>query len=109
MATGQEHCKSALAMVENFDFSSDGLPEAESFRRYAELYGYGADVLRGAGPFRARVKAWRLHGLLLYDRFLSGVVHARSDRVGGDGFTHLVISLVLEGRITGSAASGFDG
>jgi AraC-like DNA-binding protein len=94
-------------MSENFSFSSLGLPEAEGFRRYAELYGHGADVSRGSGEFRAQVRAWRLHGLIIYHRTLSGVIHSRAERVAKDGFTHFVISLVLEGRVTGGAASGF--
>lgn len=94
-------------MSENFSFSSLGLPEAEGFRRYVELYGHGTDVSRGSGEFRAQVRAWKLHGLILYDRALSGVIHSRAERVARDGFTHFVISLVLEGRVTGGAASGF--
>lgn len=94
-------------MLEVFTFSSDDLPEAEAFSRYAELYGIGTDVSRGSGPFRARVRAWRLKGLIIYDRALSGVVHSRAERIARDGFDHFVISLVVEGRVTGGVASGF--
>lgn len=95
-------------MSDVFSFSSDGQAEDEGFRRYAELYGIGADVSRGDGPFRARVRAWRLQGLIIYDRDLSGVIHSRAERIAGDGFDHFVFSLVLEGRVTGGAASGFE-
>lgn len=91
-----------------FSFSSDGLSQDEAFRRYAGLYGIGTDVSRGGGPFRAQVRAWRLQGLIIYDRDLSGVIHSRTQRIAGDGFDHFVFSLVLKGRVTGSAASGFE-
>lgn len=95
-------------MSDVFNFSSDDLPQDEAFSRYADLYGIGTDVSRGTGPFRARVRAWRLQGLIIYDRALSGVIHSRAERAGRDGFDHFVFSLVLEGRVTGGAASGFE-
>lgn len=95
-------------MPERFSFNSDTLPHEEAFQAYALLYDRGSDVTCGDGEFRAQLWAWRLEGLLLFDRRLSGVVHSRSARTGTDGFDHIVLSLVLSGRVTGGPASGFD-
>lgn len=94
-------------MSERFSFNSLTLPEDEAFAAYARLYDNGSDVSRGAGAFRAEVRAWRLEGLLLFERRLSGVVHSRNARAGSDGFDHVVLSLVLSGRVVGGRESGF--
>ncbi|WP_332676293.1 helix-turn-helix domain-containing protein [Brevundimonas sp.] len=95
-------------MSERFSFSSQSIPGEDAFAAYALLYDSNSDVTRGAGEFRAEVRAWRLEGLLLFDRRLSGVVHSRNARGGADGFDHVVLSLVLSGRIEGGPESGFD-
>lgn len=94
-------------MSERFNFNSDALPREEAFQAYALLYNNGSDVTRGEGEFRAEVRAWRLEGLLLFERRLSGVVHSRGARAATDSFDHIVLSLVLSGRVTGGQASGF--
>lgn len=94
-------------MSERFTFNSDTLPNEEAFAAYALLYDNGSDVTRGQGPFRAEVRAWRLEGMLLFERRLSGVVHSRSARAATDGFDHVVLSLVVSGRVVGGEASGF--
>lgn len=95
-------------MLEHFGFSSDQLAESDAFDQYARLYANGSDVTRGTGPFRASVKGWRLEGVLLFERHLTGAVHSRTARAGRDGFDHLVVTAVLEGCVIGSAESGFD-
>lgn len=95
-------------MSERFSFNSDTLPEEDAFAAYALLYDNGSDVTRGAGAFRAEVRAWRLEGLLLFERRLSGVVHSRNARAVTDGFDHVVLTLVLSGRVLGGADSGFE-
>ncbi|KQY75466.1 hypothetical protein ASD25_13100 [Brevundimonas sp. Root1423] len=72
------------------------------------LYDGGLHITRGAGEFRAEVRAWRLESLLLFDRRLSGVVHSRNARAGNDGFDHVVLSLVVSGRVVGGPESGFE-
>jgi AraC-like DNA-binding protein len=94
-------------MPDQFQFSSVGLTDDEGFRDYAQLYSGGSDVSRGEGSFHARVRAWRMDNLLLFERILSGVIHARTGRAATDGFDHIVITLVLSGRVTGSQESGF--
>lgn len=94
-------------MPERFSFSSDALPEEEAFQAYALLYDNGSDVSRGEGPFGAQISAWRLDGMLLLERRLSGVVHSRRARVGTGGFDQVVLSLVLSGQVVGEDASGF--
>ncbi len=93
-------------MRDRFEFNGDGT-EA-SFAAYVELYGHGSDVSRGDGAFEARVRGWRMDSLLLFDRWLNGVVHSREARAAQDGFDHFVVTLVVEGELIGSAASGFD-
>lgn len=94
-------------MNERFSFNSQSLSGEDAFAAYALLYDNGSDVTRGGGEFRAEVKAWRLEGMLLFERRLSGVVHSRSARAATDGFDHVVLSLVLSGRVLGSPDSGF--
>ena len=95
-------------MPDQFQFSSAGLSEGEAFDRYVRLYSGGSDVSRGEGDFHARVRAWRMDNLLLFERILSGVVHARTGRASTDGFDHIVITLVLAGRVTGGPESAFE-
>lgn len=90
-----------------FDFDS-AEHEGDGFEAYRALYSVGSDVARGRGPFRARARAVRLDSLILYEREMTGVVHARSARVAADGFDHFALHLVLEGRLIGSAESRFD-
>lgn len=94
-------------MPERLSFSSDALPEDEAFQAYRLLYDNDSGVTRGEGPFRARINAWRLDGLLLFERRLSGVVHSRAARKGADGLHYVVLSLVLAGRVVGGESSGF--
>lgn len=96
-------------MVESFAFTSAGLSEAEAFARYRELYSGGADVSREDGPLVAEVRSWRLDRVLLFDRKMAGVTHARPvPRVREDGFSHFTVQFVRAGRLEGSAAAGFD-
>lgn len=94
-------------MSERFSFNSQSLSGEDAFAAYVLLYDNGSDVTRGAGEFRAEVKAWRLEGMLLFERRLSGVVHSRGARAATDGFDHVVLSLVLSGRVVGGPDSGF--
>ena len=87
-------------MRDHFTYSSVDRPEAQAFDEYARLYSHGSDVTRGDGPFRAEVSAWRLHGSILFDR------HSRRARVESDGFDHIVMHAVLEGRLLWSEAGG---
>jgi len=87
------------AAADSFRFSSDDHPSDEAFALYARLYSRGSDVSRGAGPFFAQVRGWRLDKVLLFERRLSGVVHARRERIAGDGFDHFVLTHVLEGQV----------
>lgn len=87
-------------MSDAFLFDSDGHDEATAFENYAQLYARGSNVARADGPFLAKVAAYRLDGLLLFERRLSGATHFRdAGRVADDGFDHLVMHAVLEGAI----------
>lgn len=85
--------------TDSFRFSSDDHPSDEAFALYATLYSRGSDVSRGEGRFFAQVRGWRLDKVLLFERRLSGVVHARRERIAGDGFDHFVLTHVLDGQV----------
>lgn len=95
-------------MIDRFAFSSAGRDPEEAFREYADLYSNGVDVSRMPGRFAAEVRAWRFHGMILFERRLTGVSHGRGARVASDGFDHLVVQAVLSGELIGSPESGFD-
>jgi len=95
-------------MIEAFRFSTGDLPEEEAFRTYQDLYGPGADVIVSQRPFTAQLTAFRLDRLILFDRRLRGVGHARTKaRVVDNGFSHFALHLVVEGEMLGSAESRF--
>ncbi|KMO29951.1 hypothetical protein VQ02_28785 [Methylobacterium variabile] len=76
------------------------LTEDEAFEAYRALYSGGADVERLPGPLRTEVVAHRLPRMLVFDRRLAGVAHARSPRrVARDGFDHITLHLVLSGSL----------
>lgn len=96
-------------MTDRFEFDSEGMEPEAAFQAYRTLYSHGSDVSRAPGPFRARVQAIRLEGLLLFQRELDGVIHARGeDRVAHDRFDHFALHLVVEGALEGSPESGFE-
>ena len=65
-------------------FSSSAIAPARRFEAYRELYSHRSEILPGREAFEAEVVAWRLDGMLVFDRRLSGVVHTRQERVGAD-------------------------
>lgn len=93
-------------MRDHFSYSSEGRPEDQAFEEYVHLYSHGSDVTRGDGPFRASVRAWRYHGFILFDRRLTGLVHARDARVQTDGYAHLVAHAILDGELEWSQPGG---
>lgn len=95
-------------MTDHFHFDSESLPPDEAYEAYRRLYGGGSDVSRGAGGFRARVHGVRLDHVLLFERTLNGVVHARAERVDIDGFDHFALHLVLSGEMMGGPESCFE-
>jgi len=76
------------------------LRDDDAFEAYRALYSGGTDVERLSGPLRTEVVAHRLPRMLIFDRRLAGVAHARSPRrVARDGFDHVTLHLVLEGSM----------
>eukprot|EP01089_Gocevia_fonbrunei_P018015 TRINITY_DN6009_c0_g3_i1.p1 TRINITY_DN6009_c0_g3~~TRINITY_DN6009_c0_g3_i1.p1 ORF type:complete len:329 (+),score=-19.99 TRINITY_DN6009_c0_g3_i1:166-1152(+) len=94
-------------MPDQFQFTSDEFSPEAAFEAYVRLYSQGSDVSRGPGAFHARVRGWRLDGILLFERFLSGVIHSREARVSRDGFDHITLTLIISGSMKGSAPSGY--
>lgn len=82
-------------------FRPDPLDAGGTFDRYREMYRVGSTVELGPGAFHASVTAIRMPRLLLFERCLSGVSHARDrTRVARDGLDHLTLQLVLSGTMT---------
>jgi AraC-like DNA-binding protein len=88
-------------MSEMFAFDSAALDPDQAFARYRELYAHGSDVERTAGPFFARVRAWRLDRTLLFAREYGGIRHRRRERVATDAFDHFVLHHVVSGELLG--------
>jgi AraC-like DNA-binding protein len=98
---------SANGMPAALRFDSADYPGDAAFQAYAALYSNGSDVTRAPGPFAAKVWGGRLDGVIVFERNLSGVRHARQARVETDGFDHFVFTAVSAGQVTGSPESGF--
>lgn len=80
---------------------------SDRFEAYRQLYAAGSTV-EPAGPrFRARVDVQRLDRLVLFERRLRGVTHARSaQRIRRDGFEHFTLQLNHVGRICADVPGG---
>ncbi|MGE7417425.1 helix-turn-helix domain-containing protein [Methylobacterium tarhaniae] len=77
-----------------------GATDEAAFEAYRALYSGGTDVDRAPGILRTEVVAYRLPRMLLFDRRLAGVSHARGPRrVARDGFDHITVHLVLSGSL----------
>ena len=74
--------------------------DTDAFGRYHDLYSVGSTVTRLEGTFSARMQAYRLPGLLLFDRQISAAVHHRdAGRVRRDGFDHFNLQVMRSGRM----------
>lgn len=70
----------------------------DAFAAYHDLYAPVADAERLAGRFSASVTAYRLGGLLVFDRRLRSVAHVRSPRrVARNAFDHFTVQLATRG------------
>jgi len=81
-------------------FDSDALPVAERFAAYRDLYAGGTDAEQFGPEFRARVSAWSLDRVTIFERHLHDVGHHRTAaHVASDGFDHFTITLVVSGEV----------
>lgn len=95
-------------MAEQFMHFTSQADAVQGLDVYRELYSSGADVTGLDAAFFAEVTAWRLAGILLFDRRLAGVAHERSpERVRRDGFDHFTVQLVVEGQFHLDNGGGF--
>lgn len=81
-------------------FSTDrrGDVVEDAFGAYHDLYKPVADAERLGDDFSASVTAYRLGGLLVFDRRLRSVAHVRSpQRVARNAFDHFTLQLATEG------------
>ncbi|KQN19286.1 hypothetical protein ASE86_12300 [Sphingomonas sp. Leaf33] len=90
-----------MDVSDRLDFDSDAFPEDLRFERYRTLYGIMTEVLLTGPAMRARVRAWRLDRILIYDRRLHDVGHSRvPERLAADNFDHFTVTLLISGGIT---------
>lgn len=88
------------ACMETLSFRSCDYADGQAFEAYRDLYSGGSEVTPLGTPFAASVTGIRFPQLLLFDRTLQGVSHERTRRrVGVDAFEHLMLQLVVEGRM----------
>jgi AraC-like DNA-binding protein len=81
-------------------FDSERLPPAERFTAYRDLYAGGTDAEQVGPDFRARVSAWSLDRVTIFERHLNDVGHHRTRaHVASDGFDHYTVTLVLSGEV----------
>ncbi|KQP65241.1 hypothetical protein ASF41_22045 [Methylobacterium sp. Leaf111] len=86
--------------METLSFKSRDYADSGAFDAYRDLYSGGSDVTALGANFAATVRGIRFPQLLLFDRTLQGVSHERTRRrVGADAFEHLMLQLVVEGRM----------
>lgn len=85
------------SVLERLDFE---VGDRQGFGAYHDLYASGSTVSRVAGPFSASIAGFRLPGLLLFDRQITGASHRRdAARVRTDGFDHFVLQILRSGRM----------
>ncbi|WP_288586684.1 helix-turn-helix domain-containing protein [uncultured Methylobacterium sp.] len=90
-------------------FSTDlAAPSGQcGFEAYHDLYAAAADAVRLDETFAVAVTAERLGGMILFDRQLRGVAHARPRRrVLRNGFDHFTAQIVLDGALAVGTPNG---
>lgn len=89
-------------------FDSTMLPPAERFAAYRDLYNGGTDADQLGPAFHARVDAWSLDRVTLFERHLNDVGHSRSrERATGDAFDHFILTFVVSGDVQVDTGRGF--
>ena len=95
-------------MAEQFAHFAPDPGEGNAFALYRDLYSGGVDVHPYGEGFFAEVNAWRLAGIILFDRRLAGVAHERTaERVRQDGFDHFTVQLLVEGSFEIDSGGGY--
>lgn len=95
-------------MAEQFAHFAPNPAEGGGFALYRDLYSGGVDVYPYGERFFAEVRAWRLSGIILFDRRLTGVAHERTaERVAKDGFDHFTVQLLVEGAFEIDSGGGY--
>lgn len=95
-------------MAEQFAYFAPAPGEGDAFALYRDLYSGGVDVHPYGEGFFAEINAWRLDGIILFDRRLDGVAHERTpERVRQDGFDHFTIHLLVEGVFEIDSGAGY--
>jgi len=95
-------------MRDSLSFSTRSLSPADRFAHYSDFYSSGADAVDLGVPIAADVLAWRLEGLVVYERRIAGLGSERlAGRVRCNQFDHFTLQLNLRGDFHGEGASGF--
>ncbi len=89
-------------------FDSDTLSPAARFPAYREMYAGGTDAEQIGPAFCARVSAWSLDRLTIFERHLNDVGHHRTAaHVARDRFDHFTVTLVIAGEVEVDHGAGF--
>jgi AraC-like DNA-binding protein len=95
--------------IQSFTFSSASAgahDDSAGFGAYHDLYPVASDVAMRGDHFHAEATAHRLSRMIVIDRRLSGVSHSRSQtHARRDGFDHIVLQLLVSGRLRGGSPS----
>jgi AraC-like DNA-binding protein len=95
-------------MAEQFAHFAPEPGAGNAFALYRDLYSGGVDVHPYGDGFSAEVNAWRLAGIILFDRRLMGVAHERTpERIRQDGFDHFTVQLLVEGAFEIDSGAGY--
>ncbi len=95
-------------MIERLNFSTSAFAPDERFARYSDFYANGADAIALDDRVSAEVKAWRLGGLILFERMLAGVGTERlAPRVRYNQFDHFTLQINLGGEFHAEGDDGF--
>lgn len=91
--------------IQSFTFSSASAcahDDTVGFGAYHDLYPVASDIAMKGDHFHAEATAHRLSRMIVIDRRLSGVSHSRNlTHVRRDGFDHIVLQLLVSGRLIG--------
>ncbi|MCJ2105056.1 helix-turn-helix domain-containing protein [Methylobacterium sp. E-041] len=88
--------------LQSFTFAAQEPDAPDGFGAYHDLYAHGSNVALAGERFYARFQAHRFPRMVVFDRFLHGLVHSRdATRVRRDGFDHVNLHLLLAGTLWG--------
>jgi AraC-like DNA-binding protein len=99
---------SRRGVIDTLRFSTRAFDPTERFARYSDFYSNGSDSVALGSSVSAEIEAWRLDGLILFERRLAGLGAERlAPRVRRNQFDHFTLQLNVAGEFHGEGARGF--